>query len=84
MAELSVFKLISGQGNDRHDERGLGSNVVNLSGNDDLTPDEKSLLNRGLTFVPTPRPETGILAKLIPTDYTCFGKRMKKADFFKD
>ena len=54
--------------------------VVNLS-NHHLTPDEISILNKGLSFVPTP-PPTPIAENL--RDLYLFNRRLKLSYFFKD
>ena len=82
---MFTFKLDLGEGID-HPDLGLGTNIVNLTGNTNiLTSAEKSLLDRGLNFVPTPQPKTGLDAQLDNgvMDTEVFGHKMKLADYFR-
>ena len=82
---MSRFKLDQGKGID-HPDLGLGTNIVNLTGdNNILTSPEKSLLDRGLNFVPTPQPKTGLAGQLDNgiMDACVFEQKMKLADRFR-
>jgi hypothetical protein len=79
---LHRFKLNSSHGHN-HPDTGLGTNIVNLTGSP-LSESERSLLNYGLTFVPTPKPKTGLDALLDNGTWEIkeFKRLIKLADFF--
>ena len=76
---VAIFKLISEKGSsDRKKGFGLGSNIVNLSDRD-LTQDERSLLDKGLNYIPAP---TKIEKETIVESVQQLGRRIKLAMFF--